>query len=180
MTKIVVGGLPGSGKTTFARLLARRLGFRYVGTGAIFRSMAKERGMSLEEFSRYAERNDEVDRMLDAEQVRQAHNGDVVVDSRLGAWMIQDADLRVCLVASLEERARRAATRDGLNADEARRRLVEREQSERRRYRQYYGIDMDRIESFDLVVNSETFSPNQILEIVTAALEQVKSKRTLN
>ena len=176
MTKIVVGGLPGSGKTTFAKLLAEKLGFRYVGTGAIFRSLAKDRGMSLEEFSRYAEAHDEIDRMLDEEQVRQAQEGDVVVDSRLGAWMIDDADLKVCLIASLDERARRAAGRDGLEPEEARRKVAEREKSEKKMYREFYGIDVTELERFDLIVNSETFSPDQIFNIVVAALQQVKSR----
>ena len=178
LTKIVVGGLPGSGKTTFAKLLAEKLGFRYVGTGALFRSMATERRMSLEEFSRYAEAHDEIDRMIDEEQVRQAQEGDVVVDSRLGAWMIDDADLKVCLIASLEERARRAAGRDGLEPEEARRKVAEREKSEKKRYREFYGIDVTELERFDLIVNSETFSPDQIFNIVVAALQQVKSQRS--
>ena len=46
-----VSGPPGSGKTTASRLLSEKLGYPLVYVGNIFREMAKERGMSLADFT---------------------------------------------------------------------------------------------------------------------------------
>jgi cytidylate kinase len=69
MTTITISGLPGTGKTTVARLLEKRLGLRYVYSGEIFREMAKKYKMSLEEFSEYCETHREIDEELDQYQL---------------------------------------------------------------------------------------------------------------
>lgn len=42
MTVVAIDGPAGAGKSTVARLVAERLGFRYVDTGAIYRALAYE------------------------------------------------------------------------------------------------------------------------------------------
>ena len=42
MTVVAIDGPAGAGKSTVARLVANRLGFRYVDTGAIYRALALE------------------------------------------------------------------------------------------------------------------------------------------
>ena len=46
---ITISGLPGSGKTTVARLVARELGLEHVYAGDIFRRQAEEHGLTLAE-----------------------------------------------------------------------------------------------------------------------------------
>ena len=53
---ITISGLPGSGKTTVARLVAKELGLEHVYAGDIFRRQAAEAGVTLEEYTRRAER----------------------------------------------------------------------------------------------------------------------------
>lgn len=51
---ITIGGLAGSGTTTAAEVLSNKLDIPYISAGSIFRDMAKERGMSVLEFSNFA------------------------------------------------------------------------------------------------------------------------------
>ena len=54
---ITISGVPGSGKTTVARLVARALDLEHVYAGDIFRRQAEAAGLTLPEYLRRAERN---------------------------------------------------------------------------------------------------------------------------
>ena len=53
----------------------------------------------------------------------------------------------------------------------AREETVERADSEALRYREYYGIDIDELEIYDLALNTARFSPGAVLDVVIAAVE---------
>ena len=49
--KISLAGDLGSGKSTVSRILMKKLGFDYFSTGAIVRTMAAERGLTVVEMN---------------------------------------------------------------------------------------------------------------------------------
>jgi cytidylate kinase len=51
---LTLGGPPGSGTSTLANLLKDTLKLEYVYAGAVFRKMAKDLKMSLEDFGEHA------------------------------------------------------------------------------------------------------------------------------
>ena len=150
---IAIDGPAGAGKSTIAKLAAKRLGFVYVDTGAMYRSMALyfiRQGISPEDEEaiagacgqvevtiRYADgvqqvilngedvsgliRSEEVGRMASATSVYRpvreklvqlqkqlAREADVIMDGRdIGTVVLPDAEVKVFLTASAEERARR-------------------------------------------------------------------------
>src|SRR5689334_18858943 len=69
---VTISGYAGSGKSTIAKLLAKRLRMSTIDVGAIFRKMAKKRGMSVSEFGRLAEQHPDIDRNFDDEILRVA------------------------------------------------------------------------------------------------------------
>ena len=165
--RITISGPPGSGKTTVAKLLAKKLNYPLVSGGEIFRRMAREMNMDLVEFSKYAEQNPEIDRKIDEEIVRIVKSmDDVVVDSRLGGWMMHlhgiDA-FKVYIDASPDVRARRIMERDGGNFEKVLNDMLIREESEKKRYLDIYGIDFSRKDIYDLVINSDDLSPEEII-----------------
>ena len=64
--KISLAGDLGSGKSTVADILIKRLGAEYYSTGAIVRSIAAERGMTVTELNKYMETHPEIDHEIDA------------------------------------------------------------------------------------------------------------------
>jgi len=62
---ITVSGLPGSGTTTLAETLSERLNATYLNGGTVFRALAEEQGMELNEFSKYVNENPDIDRAID-------------------------------------------------------------------------------------------------------------------
>jgi CMP/dCMP kinase len=160
---VCVGGPPGSGKSTAARLLADRLSLGYVSAGEIFRAEAERHHMDLVAFSRFAESHEEFDREIDRRMLEQATRGHIL-DARLaGALCRRSAipaySLRV--TAAEEVRAQRLATRDGVPLPRARSDLRAREASERARYLRLYQIDVDH-ETADFTIDSSELSPAEV------------------
>jgi len=173
--KITISGPPGSGTTTVARLLAEKLGFKLISAGEIFRKLAAEKGMTLEEFSKYAESNPDIDFYIDKLQKEMAEKEDnVVVEGRLSGWMIKNA-FKVWIYASPEVRYRRIAQREGKDLARVKNETKRREELEKRRYKKFYSIDLDDISIYHLAVNSEHFKPEEIVGIILKALEFYRS-----
>lgn len=168
---VVVGGPPGSGKTTAAERYAETHGAMLVSGGRLFREMAAERGMDLAAFGAYAEANHEVDRDLDARvlsavKASEDPGKEVVVDGRIQAHLLPRAGFRpfcVLVTASLDVRAQRIARREGTGEDEARAEILAREASERLRYREIYGIDVDDRSVYALEIDSTDLPPDAIV-----------------
>jgi cytidylate kinase len=87
---ITVGGLHGTGKSSVADAVAKKFNLRRISAGVAFRQLAKERNLTLEEFSRVAEGNEEIDRLIDDRLKTEAEKGDAVIDGQLAAWMAGD------------------------------------------------------------------------------------------
>ncbi|MFV2041339.1 MAG: (d)CMP kinase, partial [Candidatus Hydrothermarchaeales archaeon] len=138
---LTVGGPIGSGKTTVASAVAKRFGLRHISAGVIFREMARQRGLSLEDFSKLAESDDSFDQSVDRRQKELAKEGSAIVDGRLSGRFI-DGDIKIWLTAPFDLRAQRIAKREGVDISKAREDMKKREKSEATRYKKIYSIDI--------------------------------------
>lgn len=168
---ITIGGSIGSGKTTLAKKISKRFNLKQVSAGSVMRGMAKEKGMTLLDFSVYAESNPEIDREIDERQKSLAKDN-CVVDGRLSAYFIP-ADLKIWLDAPLKNRVKRVMKRDNTSKEEARNEIVKRERSEKKRYRGIYDINLDSKEIYDLIINNGRFNIENTTGIVSAAIEGI-------
>ena len=171
---VTISGMPGSGTTTAARLVAAATGLRHVNTGAIFRQMAEERGVTLNEFGKIANQNPELDRELDDRQIALARRGGILLEGRLAGFMAKNAGitcLAVWLDAPHEERLKRVAGRDSVALDDARSLSLERESDERVRFIDVYGFDLNDRSIYDLVMDSACFSPTRIRDRILELLQ---------
>ncbi|QWC18243.1 (d)CMP kinase [Halorubrum sp. 2020YC2] len=170
---ITVSGPPGSGKSTNAVQLADALGLGHVSGGDIFREMAAERDMTPVEFNEFAEEDPQIDRDLDR-RLREiaVDRDDVVLESRLAGWLAADhADFRFWFDAPLGVRAERIAEREAKPVDRARAETERREASERKRYREYYNIDIEDLSIYDAAYNTARWGPEPFLDVLVATVE---------
>jgi predicted cytidylate kinase len=173
---ITISGLPGSGKTTVARLVAQALGLEHVYAGDVFRRQAEAAGLTLEEYAQRAETDHTIDRRLDAQMRARAARGNAVLEGRLAAFMAEEAGvqaLRIFLDASEEVRAARITEREGGDAAARLRQTQAREASDARRYREIYGVDYHDQRRYDLVIRTDGRPPEAVAaEIVARARER--------
>ncbi len=214
---IAIDGPAGAGKSTVAKLLAHRLGLRYLDTGAMYRalalkvtrshvSVADEPGIAeiardldvhfgegdpqtvwlgaedISESIRTPEIGElasalsaypSVRRHLVARQQSMIHEGGYTLEGRDTTTVVaKDADLKVFLTASLEERAKRRHKElqergIEIDYDELLRQISQRDHRDYTRDESPLSIAKDalRIESFGV-------SPETIVEQIIAALRQ--------
>ncbi len=164
---IAISGKSGCGNSTVSRLVAEKMGRALVNY--TFHTIAQEMGITFGELLQLASADSSYDRMLDEKQVAMAHEADCVIGSRLAIWLVRDASLRVYLHASSEVRAERIRQREGGASADVLAFTRRRDELDRERYLSIYGIDNDRYDFADLVINTERMTPDRIAEVVIAA-----------
>ena len=170
--KIAVSGKSGCGNTTVSRIVADLLGLRFINF--TFRSLAQERGISLEEVMERAAEDDRWDREVDSRQVQLAREGGgCVLGSRLAIWMLEEADLKVYLLAKPEIRAERIVKREGGSLEDVAAFTEERDRQDQSRYLRIYNIDNNNYEFAGLVIDTDSLDPDQIARLIVAAAEKI-------
>ncbi|MDD1743436.1 MAG: AAA family ATPase [Methanomassiliicoccales archaeon] len=173
--RITISGPPGSGKTTVCKLLAARLGYRYVISGIVFREMAAKLNLSLTEFGRLAQDDPKYDRMIDESMVAlAAADHDIVLEGRLAGHNLARQKLlafKVYLDADPMVRAARILEREKGDLRAVTTEMLDRERCEADRYLQWYGIDVNDMSVYDLIVDTSNTPPEKVVEIIAKKLE---------
>lgn len=175
---IAISGLPGSGTSTVSMMLSERIDVEVGSAGDIFRKMAEERGLALEEFGKLASCDVAIDQRIDQYQREIASHArdtkkSIILEGRLSAWMVQP-DLAIFIAAPLDIRAARVAHREKIPIAGAIEHIKEREACEAERYKRYYGVDVNDLKIYDLVINSEKWDQHGVVRIVMAAIDAAR------
>ena len=175
--QIVISGMPGSGKTTIAKYLARKFGLRHYSVGDFMRAIARKERKTLLELSKESEKSFRVDRKLDS-MTRALRNKDrFVIDSRIG-WHFLPKSIKLFVKVDLKEASRRifnekrGIERENLSYSQTFRNIRRRMKSERRRYRKYYSIDVEDLSNYDIVIDTTGMSIEKMNRNVEKAIAQ--------
>ena len=181
---ITVSGPHGTGKSTYAAQLADALRIRHVSAGAVFRRIAKEKKISLEELGEKALEDPSIDKLVDQRTIAEADKGNVVIDGQLAGWILKDrSDLRIYLTAPEDIRLERIAKRDKVGLREARAQTEQRESVQRERYLRHYGFQVEDRSIYHLILDTSLGSIEDTAKVLVSAAAMVrrakKSQRKL-
>lgn len=169
--RITISGLPGSGTSTVARIIASKLDYSLISAGEIFRELSSKKGYTLEQFGKIAEQDSEIDLYIDRLQKERAKKAEnAVIEGRLSGWMVEYA-FKAFLFADRDSRVSRIAKRENKSLYIAREETISREKDEERRYSKFYGIDVNDWSMYHIILNSGYFDPKTIAEIVIKAVD---------
>jgi len=166
---ITISGKAGSGKSTIAKLLSKKLRLNHYSIGDLMRAMAAEKGLSLLELNQLAEKDKSIDFELDNKLKELGKTNDnFVVDGRLTAFFIPNAEFRIFLGADDKVRAQRILKdkrqqEQNKNLKEAISSIKKREESEKKRYKKYYGVDYTNEKLYNFRIDTTKLTPVQIV-----------------
>lgn len=168
--RVAISGKSGCGNTTVSGLLSEKLGVKLINY--TFRQLAAEKGMTLPQVIEAAKNDDSYDKYVDKHQVELALQESCVLGSRLAIWMLKEADLKVYLYASDETRAARVYNREGGDLQQIKDFTAMRDREDTGRYKEFYGIDNNDYSFVDIVIDVNTKTPDEIVQIIIDKLAE--------
>lgn len=172
-SKITITGDLGSGKSSVAKELCKRLGYEYFSTGSIQRELAAQRGMDTLQMNYQAEKDKEIDRLIDERLMKiNNENKSYVLDSRL-AWHFVKNSFKIYLTVKPEIAAQRVMgdtkrrnepQSDSITAKASN--LLERRKAEDDRFKKTYGIDCADLDNYDVVVDTSGLTVNEVATVI--------------
>jgi len=167
---ITIDGRSGAGKGTLAEHISDFMGIERYSAGDFFRNIAEEKGLSVEELSEKADK--ETDLEVDRRTFQKGLSENCVIESRISSHVMGDqSDLKIRLKADLDERSERVASRENLSERDARQRIIKRDRDNKERYRDYYGINMDDLKIYDLIIDNTKLSIEETNQLIREALK---------
>ena len=148
MAIITIGGNIGAGKTTLAGRLTKALGYGEFSMSRLFRDMAAERTMTLEDFYADIRKYPALERGVDERQMRlMREKDDFIVQGRVAWYFAKESSfavLNIILTVDPATGAERTARREenaGKTVEELIRANALRVSQERERYKMLYEIE---------------------------------------
>jgi len=174
--QITVSGTPGSGKSTVAKLVAKRLGYKYYSIGGLRREAAKKRGLSILEFNRLKE---DTDKEFDDFQKKLGQKDNFVVDGRLSFHFIPKSvkfdftcDIRVGAERIFKDQ--RGSEKRYESVEKASEGIKKRMENDKARYMARYGINPFDEKHYDYVIDTTKITVEQVVDEVMKKLEASK------
>ncbi len=181
---LMICGLAGSGKSTVAKKLAKYYGLDYYSGGDALKALAVDQGYAPTEKGWWESpegmcflqiRNDDprFDENVDRKLIELARTGGVVLDSWTMPWLMKNG-FKIWLEASVEERARRIAKRDGMKVADALEALKRKEKQTRTIYRRLYRFDLgEDLTPFQLILDTDLLRPVEVFQVLRCVIDNV-------
>jgi len=176
--QITISGMPGSGKSTIAEHLAAGFRLKHYSVGDFMRQLAKKHKVSLLQLSKEAEKGPKIDKQLDSMTKGLRKKRTFVLDSRLG-WYFLPKSIKIFVKVDVKDAARRifnqkrGIEKENLTYRKTLENIRRRIKSERMRYKRYYGIDIERLSNYDIIIDTSGLRIKQMCFAVEKAVKRL-------
>jgi len=157
---ISISGVPGAGKSSIGKALAKRLKYRHYSVGDLRGKMALERGMNIDELNKLGEQEFFTDKEADEYQTKLGKTKDnFVIDGRLSFHFIPQS-IKIFLDVDTKLGAERIMADHRVDEPqypgvaEAQARLQQRVDCDKRRYQKYYKLNPFDRSQYDYVLDT--------------------------
>jgi predicted cytidylate kinase len=186
---ISLSGKPGTGKSTVAKIISKKLGLKHFSIGDLQREFAKENNITIEELGILESKDDQIDRKVDSFQAELPKKyKNFIIDSRLGFYFIKDS-IKIFLDCNLEEGARRiysdtknnkrdSSEKKAESIEETKKIMIERERTNQKRFKKYYKIDFLDKSNYDLFIDTTKLKPDQVVKKIIGFVNTKLYKHT--
>ena len=177
-----------SGKSTIAKRVAQTLNYPHFYMGQIFRDMAKERDMTVEEFDKICRTDPSFDKQLDDYVIKLAEkNNNFAIESRT-AWHFIPESIKIYLKVSDREAAKRVfkelsnenrknESKNFDSDDKIFESLKNRKKNDDARYMKHYGLDIRKESNYDFILDTTHLSIEDVFRKVIAFINLKSSKK---
>lgn len=181
---IALSGLAGAGKSTIKALLAERLGYKAYSVGDLRGKMALERGMTIDELNALGLEHDFTDKDADAYQEKLGKTEDAFVIDGWLSWHFIPHAIKIYLSVEPEAGAKRIYESQQHSPEtrkdepvyssvaDAKEAIAKRLESNVARYQKWYGVDFRDLSHYDLVVDTTTKSPQEVVETILKYVQE--------
>ncbi|MEM2749448.1 MAG: MFS transporter [Candidatus Bathyarchaeia archaeon] len=177
---IILYGLPGSGKTSIARLVQRELSLEVVDERTL--GVEKEHKGTPIPIPFIGNNNGErkIEERLNA--ILSKRDRAVIIEGEPAIFAAKDEDrgLIIMLVASRDERIRREIKKYGGPDFVVFKRVEEEDRKIAKLTRQLFGADISKLPPFDIAINTERIPPEKIVKIIALLREGEKKREESN
>jgi cytidylate kinase len=167
---ISFSGSEGSGKSGIAKRLATHLGWHYYDIGKLRRSMAAEKGMTLEEYNKLGETDERTDLEVDNYQAKLGQESDNFIIVGRTSWYFIPHSFKIFLSTRLEvgaerilkDLASRNEAKDLHTVEDVIASLHRRQTSDSFRYQKYFSIDVYDKNNFDWIFDTSDLTEDEV------------------
>jgi len=165
--KITISGYAGTGKSTVGKILAEKLGYRFLSVGNFTREFAeREFGMNINEFQAKCKEEPDLDDFVNF-KFRDLCNSteNIIADFRLGFHFVENS-LNILFVLSEEEAFKRLAEADRKMEQTDFESIRVRNENMRQRFYLKFGVDFADENNYHLVIDTGKKTPDEVAGII--------------
>lgn len=167
---ITISGKPGAGKTTVAKILAKRLNYEHISMGDLRGKIALKHGLTIDELNEIGKKEIWTDKEADDELIRLGKEEDnLVIDTRIGFHFISNS-IKIFLDVNSRIGAERVFK--DYRPDEPRKESVDKLEetlkkriaNDQERYKKYYNIDFLDKSNYDLIIDTTNLTKGEVVD----------------